>query len=1117
MNCPQCLTRNAAGRKFCRECGRELFPVCRGCGQENAPGDRYCGACGDAVQGTQVSEREIPYGEKLARLQRYLPEGLTGRILAQKGKLEGELRQVTVLFCDLAGFSTLAAEIGQEEAFALMDSVYEVLIHKVNEHEGTVNEMTGDGVLALFGAPVALEDAPLRALHTAAAIHGEMALLSKGEMARKGLRPLLMRIGIHTGPAVVGTLGNNLRVEFKAVGETVNLASRMETLAEPGTTCVTEATFRLAQNFFRFEDLGERKVKGKKEPVRVYRALGPAARRCQAAPRPKELTAFVGRERELRILLHGLDRLQEERGEAFCIVGEAGVGKTRLLREFREAAVKKGMIIWEGRCAAHCRGAAYHLVREVLHSALEINEEEGERGVREKIRRGLRAIHLEEPAVRRCLLELFSPGGAGERFRLSPDGRRNFIAEALKRIIRQTAKIQPLLLALEDLQRIDGRSEEVLQEVMEIVPRTKLLLVLTYRADYRPSWKSVFYPHPVVLNRLTRQETLAMVNHILGPGSLVPHLEKLILRKSGGVPLYVEEFLRSLRELNLIAEEKGRFRLARDGRSLALPANLQEMITARVDRLPPGAKEVLQVAAVMGGEGSCDLLRRVMGLEEGVFFSRISLLRSSDLLQEKGRPGQAAYFFNHVLTRDAVYHSLLARKRKELHARIARAMQGMSRGNPGGPYGRLAEHFMASDHFMLGAHYARLAAREARARSDYQDAIPYTEQEIFCLERLPPSEEVQRRLIDARTSLAGAWMSLNFHVEAREAVLPILEPAQHLNDRKALPGIYSALGSYLLFVLEDHPGALANLKEALKIAGEEKDSLALWNASYLLGMALSWNCEFDEAARCFARSLELSMAAGNPIGICAAKINLGMNHLFAGRIDRCREIARESMKIAAESQDIYIQGMVHAFYGTACYYHGSLAAAEDHLCEGAALSEKTTHFTWGSWASAFLGDMYFEMGKYEKSLAAYGRASSFLEKGQFGPSWLNLIRVALARSGVLAGKRSDLPMSEVEDYSRRNRKRSLSGWIAQYLAEALLHLHQLPEARERAEKAIALDEEKGMMLLLGKDLALYGRILERQGEKGKAREALGRAMEIFTGCGAQGEREKIKQILNPKL
>jgi class 3 adenylate cyclase len=283
MKCPNCSVQNRAGANFCIECGIKLEFTCASCHHLNLPASKFCEKCGSKlIEPSGQIPRELSYDEKLRNIQKYLPEGLREKILSQKGRVEGERKQVTVLFADMEGFTGLIETLGIEEAYNIMDKVYEILIHKVHDYEGVVNEMTGDGIMALFGAPVALEDAPQKAVRTSVAIHKEIAKFSDRMKVRQDKTPpIKMRIGIHTGPVVVGTLGNDLRLEFKAVGDTVNLASRMEGLAEPGTTCVSEETFRLTEGFFRFDALGEKMIKGKRTPVKIYRFIAPRDRKSR--------------------------------------------------------------------------------------------------------------------------------------------------------------------------------------------------------------------------------------------------------------------------------------------------------------------------------------------------------------------------------------------------------------------------------------------------------------------------------------------------------------------------------------------------------------------------------------------------------------------------------------------------------------------------------------------------------------------------------------------------------------------------------------------------------------------------------------------------------------------
>ena len=377
MRCPECQFDNREGAMFCIECGTKLEINCSKCNHVNPPASKFCEACGTKLNLiSEQAPKELSFDEKFIKIQKYLPQGLTEKILSQRDRIEGERKQVTVMFCDLAGFTALSEKLDPEAVYAMIDQVYEILIHKVHDYEGTVNELTGDGIMALFGAPIALEDAPQRAIRSSLAIHREMARFSdRIRQNGENLPHLKMRIGLNTGSVVVGTVGNDLRVDFKAIGDTVNLASRMEGLAEPGTTYVTENTFKLTEGFFRFEALGKRKIRGKEEPVGIYRVVAPSTRRTRFdVSAERGLTRFVGRERELELLLDGFERSKNGQGQAFSIVSEAGFGKSRLLYEFRKAVGYEDITFLEGKCLSYSKNIAYHPIIDVIKSTFDVRE-----------------------------------------------------------------------------------------------------------------------------------------------------------------------------------------------------------------------------------------------------------------------------------------------------------------------------------------------------------------------------------------------------------------------------------------------------------------------------------------------------------------------------------------------------------------------------------------------------------------------------------------------------------------------------------------------------------------------------------------------------------------------
>jgi len=1119
MKCPSCQTENPDDNLFCRKCGEKLSISCPQCGAEVLTEDTFCGKCGHTLkESKEAPPKDLSFDEKIRKIQKYLPKGLTEKILSQRGKIEGEKKQVTVMFADMEGFTPLVNKLGPEEAYSIMDQIYEILIHKVHDYEGTVNEMTGDGIVALFGAPIALEDAPQRAIRSAHAIHLEMTRFSeKVKQEREGIQSLKMRIGIHTGPVVVGTLGNDLRVEFKAVGDTVNLASRMEDLAEPGATYVTEETFKLTEGLFRYESLGEKKVKGKEELVKAYRVIGPSTRRTRFdVSAERGLTPFVGRERELELLLDGFERVKEGRGQAFSIISEAGVGKSRLSYEFIKSIANENVTILEGKCLSYSRGVAYHPVIDVLKSNFDIREDDGDIDIKEKATRGLKILSVEETSTLPYLLEILGVKDSGiDKIPMSPEARKDRIMETVNRITIKGSEIRPLIIVVEDLHWIDKSSEEYLKILLDSIPGARVLLIFTYRPEFVHTWGGKSYHSQVTLNRLSNRESLAMVTYLLGTEEIETQLEELVLEKTEGIPFFIEEFIKSLKEINVIERKDNRYQLIKNIQDVTIPSTIQDVIMARVDSLPEIAKEVLQAGSGIEREFSYELIKRITGLPEQDLLNSLSVLKDTELLYERGIYPQSTYIFKHALTREVVYDSILIKNRKKLHEKIGKAIEELYKDNLDEYCGILTGHYIDAENYKKGEEYSKQAGKIAEKKASLTDAIEYNKKRIDCLEKLPRTEEMEKKIIDARSALGIYYAGLNYLVEAKEAVEPIVELALKRDHRRALAQIYTTIGVYSSFVEEDFPKALKYLGDSLRISEELSDNRILPMTSQWMAITLSWSCEFENSLYHFEKALEIWVAADNLLNISIAKCHIAyLVYDMQGKIDLGYKTSDEALCLAEDSGDIAAKAWACIFHGHSCYFKRLLDDAERYSTKGDDYCKRINLFSIRSYANYLLGEIYFEKGKYQESENYYKQAISLLEDNRLWPFFIKFFKIALARTKVMSNER-DIDLELLYSYEAENKVKWLDGWIPRYIGEILLNIddQRIPDAEKWLNKAIEADHSNGMMFYLGQDYALYAELFKRKGDQEKARENLGKAIEILKECGADGWVQKYEKEL----
>jgi class 3 adenylate cyclase/tetratricopeptide (TPR) repeat protein len=741
MKCPKCQTENPETRKFCSECGAKLLLICPQCGFENLPKDKFCGECGHNLGvPSKPIPKELSFEEKLAKIQRYLPGDLTQKILAQRGKIEGERKQVTVMFCDMEGFTSLSEKLGPETIYSMMDQVYEILIHKVHDYEGTINEMTGDGIMALFGAPIALEDAPQRAIRSALAIHREISKFSDQLKSEKNIPPLKMRIGIHTGPVIVGTLGNDLRVEFKAVGDTVNLASRMEGIAEPGTTYVTEDTFKLTEGLFYFETQGEKAVKGKEEPVPVYKLLSSKkdVYRARLGSERMIYSEMVGRDKELnKVELQVLKAIDGE-GSIVNIIGEAGIGKSRLVAELKTREVMKRVILLEGRAISTGKNLSFHPITDLLKQWARIGEDDSGAAALSKLETAVRRVMPEEtdeviPFVA-TLMGMRLSGRYAERVKgIEGEALEKLILRNMRDFLIKATDLSPLLIVAEDLHWADKSSVELMESLFRLAETQRIVFMNVFRPGYKETGdrivetlKERYFEHYVEIDLQPLDERMseALINNMLHIRGLKHAVIDQIVERADGNPFFIEEVVRSFIDQGAVVQKEGAFVVTEKIDRMVIPHTINDVLMARIDQLEEKTRDLVRIASVIGRSFFYRILTEVAQTVEDID-NRLSYLKEIQLIRDRRRLDELEYLFKHALAHEAVYESILLQKRKQLHLKVADSIEKIFSQRLHEFYGMLAYHYSQGEHLEKAAEYLEKAGEEALRSSASREALNY--------------------------------------------------------------------------------------------------------------------------------------------------------------------------------------------------------------------------------------------------------------------------------------------------------------------------------------------------------------------------------------------------------
>ena len=844
LDCPKCQYENPDGNRFCEGCGSPLDKICQSCGHVNRPAAKFCGGCGSAIAEAASTNRP-----GFAAPKAYTPQHLAARILSAKGSIEGERKQVTVLFADITGSLELIRGSDPEHVQVLLDSAIRQMIESVHRYEGTVNKVLGDGIMGLFGAPLAHEDHAVRACYAALALQ-ESVRRSSGDLRHKYGVETLIRVGIHSGEVVVRAIGNDLTMDYDAIGETTHLASRMEQLAVPGTIRLTGATLRLAEGFVQVNELGPVPVKGLEAPIEVFELTGATTMRTRfQASLARGLTRFVGRQTEIEALGRALRRAELGDGQIVSVIGEAGLGKSRLFYEFTHSHRTKGWTVLESGSVSYGKATAYLPIIDLLKSYFRIEDRDSSREIREKVTGKLLTLDEGLKPLQPAFLSLLDIAVTDDTWQaLDASQRRRRTLDAVKTLILRESAIQPVVLVFEDLHWIDSETQVFLDNLVESLPAARILLLVNYRPDYNHTWGSKTYYTQRRIDPLPVESAEELLAATLGPDQALITLRERLIERTAGNPLFLEESLRTLVENGALIGATGNYRLASDTVDIEMPATVQGVLAARIDRLPPENKQLLQTASVIGKDVPYDLLLSIVDMPEPTLAQRLSELQTAEFLYETKLFPNLEYTFKHALTHEVAYGSLLNERRKALHRKIAECLEETAARRPTQQHERLAHHCTEAGLIEKAVVYSERAGQRAIERSANAEAVANLEKGLELIGELAETEDLERLELAMQLGLGVGRASIDWagapkvgeaYARARDLGQKVGDPVDQL---AALWGLWRFKRSS-----GGHVNARSLAKELSALAARHDDSTLSLQAYHA-----EWSTElyFGQFAEC---------------------------------------------------------------------------------------------------------------------------------------------------------------------------------------------------------------------------------------------------------------------------
>lgn len=1114
MNCPDCQSPLEETQKFCRTCGAQLHLTCSGCGSPILVSDRFCGECGLALE-TRV------------------------RPPAKRAKIASERKYITVLFADISGYTTLSERLDPEEVKDLVSHILGEIAQVVIKYDGHIEKFAGDQVMALFGVPLAHEDDPVRAVKTACEIH-EVVLGISPQVQETIGQPLAVHIGVNTGLAVTGKF-DFAKPSHQIAGDTVNVASRLCTLAKSGETLVGQATYKQAEAFFSFGRMELVQVKGKTKPVQAYRLLAPRELPNKTRPLSGRRAALIGRQREMAVLAQAMARLGEGRGSKIAIGGEAGTGKSRLLEEFQATLDLKEVKWMEGHAYAYTQNISYYPLINLLKRELALGKGDTPGKVAAKLDAYLEGlVDLPENVAPYIggLLSLQYP----EMAEMSPEFWKSRLHHAILATMDAQAKQVPLVICFEDLQWADPTFLNFLR-LLIAEPKFGIIFLYTYRPPFKLFGKEAIDRmgetyQEIQLQELSPGEIQEMLASLLQTTAVPEDLQRFVQEKVGTNPFYLEEMINSLIESGMLQFEAGNWRLTGSLDEADIPSNIQSVILGRIDRLEDAAKSLLQEASVFGRTVPYEALKNI-SRHADTFDQLLERLEAFDLLRSTSQEKQK-YVFKHAMIQDVVYNSLLKKDRQAMHRRIGLWIEQVLGGRLPEFYEVLAFHFRHSDLSQKdlsqkAVHYLRESGRKSLQQYAVQESNQYYQRAFQILnQNLRGSEEEKRALIDFLNEWAQVLYYRADFAEFTKLFLEHQEMAESLSD-KALLGLFYGWLGVTLFCIGKAKDCYAYSLKALEL-GKSAKCFATIGLAY---SNLTWSCGelqlLDEGIK-YGQEVLAKGEDLEPIAYYQSLGGLGMNYLFKGDSQNNLELGRILREFGESHSDLRSTVVGHICTSYAHYAAGDFSKAVEWAKKAVELSSDPLFTVWPKLA---LANYFVQTDRFQEAdeilleiipfcqhlgmdyiltsaLALKGVV--LIAAGQFSRGMKMIVkgvRVFSANGRFYSRYLVEIGLAEIY-FQIATRTRHLTLWSA--IKNLGFILKEVPLAKRKAKaylnKIIQVGREvEARGYVQGHALLNLGLLHQQSGSHKQAKECLVEAQRILSQCNSETGSQQVRQAL----